>query len=255
MNTSKLIQEVIEAHGGRDRWQAVEVIEASLSSGGLAFASRLQPFALRNLRISVSPHQRRVALRDYCKKNWCGYWTSSHVQIRDENDALVLERHEPRAQFNCLVKQFRWDKLDVLYFAGYALWNYLSFPFILKVPGVTVAEQDVTETHGVRRLVATFNRDVPTHSATHTFHVDESRRLLRHDYTTDVIGRWATAANYCLASAQVAGFRFYTRRKVYPRMGGRIVLPFPTLVWIEIDDINVVSTGVAGGWTSKDAVP
>lgn len=37
MNTSELIQDVFEAHGGRDQWRAVEVIEASLPSGGLAW--------------------------------------------------------------------------------------------------------------------------------------------------------------------------------------------------------------------------
>ena len=63
--------------------------------------------------------------------------------------------------------------------------------------------------------------------------------LLRHDYTADVIGGWATAANRCLASAVVDGLRFYTRRLVTPRFGDHVVLPGPTLVWIELDDIRV----------------
>ena len=58
MKASDLIQEVIQAHGGRERWQAVEVIKASLFSGGLAFALHWQPFALCNLKIAVSPHAR-----------------------------------------------------------------------------------------------------------------------------------------------------------------------------------------------------
>ncbi len=251
--SSKLIEEVIEAHGGRDRWQAVERIEASLSSGGLAFASRLQPFALRNLRISMSPHARRVVLRDFCRKDWCGIWTPNHVQVRDENDSLVIERAEPRGQFNRLCKQFRWDKLDILYFAGYALWNYLSFPFILELPGVTLIEAEDENACVARRLVATFDRTVPTHSVAQSFHIDESRRLIRHDYTAELFSRWATAANCCLASEQVAGLRFYTRRKVYPRFGRHVVLPFPTLVWIEIDDIAVVYAEPARGGTAEAA--
>lgn len=240
MSAGKLLEEVIEVHGGLQRWQAVDVIQASLSSGGLAFASHMQPFALHGLKIAVQPHARRVALHGFCQPGWSGIWTPEHVQIRDGNDVLVAERRAPRAQFSRPLKQVCWDKLDILYFAGYALWNYLSFPYILALPGVTVAEQEDGGQSSARRLAATFSRDIPTHSASQVFHVDASGHLVRHDYTAEVIGRWANAANFCLASEQVAGFRFYTRRKVYPRMGQRIVLPFPTLVWIEIDDIDVI---------------
>lgn len=232
-----VLEEIIEAHGGRERWRAVDVIRGSLSSGGFAFASRWQPFALRDLKIEVSPHTPRVVLHDFCKKGWRGVWTPIHVQIRDTNDSLIQDRHDPRAQFSRFVKQIRWDKLDILYFAGYALWNYLSFPFVLEWPGVTVAE--LRHADGSARLDVAFDPSVPTHSAAQAFHVDAARRLVRHDYTADPVGRWAKVANFCLAAEHVAGLRFTTRRKVYPRFGSRIVLPFPTLVWIEIDDLDV----------------
>lgn len=241
MRPIDLLDEVIEAHGGRRRWRSVDVIEASFSAGGLAFALRFQPQALRSLRVSLKPHARRLVLQGYGRPDWCGVWTPTHVQIVDENDSVVLERHDPRPCFSRLGKQLRWDRLDLLYFTGYALWNYLCFPFILEAPGVSIVES--TEAGGAtsRRLLASFDECVPTHSRFQTFHIDESGLLGRHDYTAVVIGRWATAANYCLASEQVEGLRFYTRRRVYPRIGARLVLPFPTLVWIEIDDIHLIS--------------
>ena len=55
-----------------------------------------------------------------------------------------------------------------------------------------------------------------------------------------MIGAYATAANFCLASVEVGGLRFYTRRKVYPRLGPGAVVRFPTLVGIEIDDVQVL---------------
>ena len=66
--------------------------------------------------------------------------------------------------------------------------------------------------------------------------LDAAGLLRRHDYTADVIGGWATAANRCLASEVVDDLRFYTRRLVTPRFGDHLVLPGPTLVWIELDD-------------------
>jgi len=239
MNTGGLLEQVVEAHGGRSRWQTVESIEASLSSGGFAFASRLQPFALLGLKIRVNPHGCQVVLEGFCRDDCRGIWTPNHVQIRNANDVLVCERQEPRKQFRRWVKQFRWDKLDILYFAGYALWNYLSFPFVLDLPGVVVAEKESANAQASSQLVASFPLSVPTHSATQSFHLDASHLLVRHDYTADVIGSWAHAANCCLASERVDGLRFYTRRKVYPLLRQRTVLSFPILVWIELDDIKV----------------
>ncbi len=240
MTSNELIDEIIQAHGGRAHWQRVVLIEAELSSGGFAFAAHCQPFALRGLKITVNPHGREVELRNFCRPGWRGLWTPDQVQIRDDQDVLVAERREPRARFGRLLSQVYWDKLDMLYFAGYALWNYLSFPFILETPGVVVSALEPPLEDAPRRLTAHFDASIPTHSPIQVFHIDTSYHLLRHDYTADVIGHWANAANLCLAAEEVAGLRFYTCRKVYPRMGRKqTVIPFPTLVWIDLDSIQV----------------
>jgi hypothetical protein len=232
----ELLEETIQAHGGRDRWRMVERLEFRLSSGGFAFLSRSQPSALRDLRVSLRPHERETVLEDFPRPGWRGVWTPDQVRISDPDGRLAAERRDPRGHFRGLVHQVYWDKLDILYFAGYALWNYLSFPFILKEPGVFMMET----TGASPRLDAVFDAAFPTHSAKQSFWLDPSRRLVRHDYAADVIGAWATAANFCLDSVVVDGLRFYTRRKVYPRLGPRqTIVRFPTLVWIEIDDMQV----------------
>ncbi len=233
MNRETLFEHVIAAHGGRDRWNALESIEARFDSSGLAFSAHMQPTALRNLRIAVRPHARQVVLGDFHRPGWRGVWTPERVQVFDAEGRLVEQRDQPRASFSRPIKLLRWDRLDILYFAGYALWNYLGFPFILEEPGVRLNE------NGTDRLVARFDASVPTHSPIQEFHIDAAGHLLRHDYTADVIGRWARAANLCLASEVVDGLRFYTRRRVYPRIGTSGPIPFPTLVRIDIDDIGL----------------
>ena len=239
MDTTQLLEAVIDAHGGRERWRQVDTIEAKLSSGGLAFTLHLQPWALRRLRIAVRPHAREVILGDYVRPGWRGIWTPDEVRVVDAGGDTVAQRSQPRRFFARPDRQVRWDKLGMLYFAGYALWNYLGFPFILEQPGVSLSHSGRASGGGSQRLDAHFEPGVPTHSAMQSFHLDDNGLLLRHDYTADVIGRWAKAANACLASETVDGLRFYTRRRVTPRMPGDTALPFPTLVWIEIDDIRV----------------
>ncbi len=233
MDSDDLFERVIEAHGGRERWRAVDTIEARLDSAGLAFTLHMQPSALRDLRIQVRPHAREVVLDDFCHPGWRGVWTPDQVRLFDADDKLVEQRDQPRASFARPIKRLRWDKLDILYFAGYALWNYLSFPFILEEPGVSLIES------GAGRLSARFDASVPTHSPIQVFHIDPDGALARHDYTADVIGAWATAANLCLASETVDGLRFYTRRRVYPRLGEGGPMPFPTLVRIDLDAIHL----------------
>ena len=241
------LQAVIDAHGGTARWQAVERIEVRLSSGGLAFASKFQAAALKGLTATVWPHAPRVELGGFGQPGGRGVWTPDAVQLLNAAGTVVAQRSQPRVALFTWPKRLGWDRLDILYFAGYALWNYLSFPHLLALPGVRVTGVEPGRPEGAQMLRATFGPQVPTHSALQTFHVDAAGLLLRHDYTADVIGGWATAANRCLASAVVDGLRFYTRRLVTPRFGDHLVLPGPTLVWIELDDIRVHRRVGAGG--------
>ena len=242
MSTDRLLDQVFDAHGGAALWRRCRLIEATLSSGGLAFASRLQWGSLLDRKIRLDPHARHLKVEPYPKRGFVGIWTPNLVRITNLSGDVARERVEPRSAFAKLAKLIRWDALDMLYFAGYALWNYLTFPFLLAEPGVEVRPTiGGPETiSGCVTLRATFPAVFPTHSREQSFHVyRESLLLHRHDYVADVIGTWASAANLCLASETVAGLRFYTRRRVYPRLGARLVPPLPTLVWIELSEIKL----------------
>lgn len=238
MTARGLLHEVCAAHGGLDRWRAVESIEAHVAAGGLAFASRGQPSALRDFQATVQPAARRVRLRGFGRPGWRGEWTPARMRLHDDTGALVGERAHPRAHFDrWAAKLIGWDRLDLLCFAGYALWNYLSFPFLLTLPGVTVEER--TDGAAGPRLRARFDADFPTHSPEQTFLFDSALRLTRHDYVTTPFARWAAVAHLCLASERADGLVFYTHRRVYPRIGARVVLAWPRLVRIRITALRV----------------
>lgn len=239
MSSSTLLQEVLNAHGGVTRWESVNLIQASFSAGGLAFASRMQPFALRNLRFSIQPHARKLVLHGYSGAGRYGVWTPTEVKTIDELGATRSLRTMPRSRFARFRSNFYWDHLDLLYFAGYALWNYVCFPFVLNCAGVSVLESQPSDTKNTRSLIATFDDDFPTHSRRQVFFINDRGLLTRHDYTADVIGSWATAAHFCEDSIVVDSIRIYTRRRVVPRLNGQFVIPFPTLVWIKIDDVDI----------------
>jgi hypothetical protein len=244
MRAAPLLRDVIDRHGGWDRWRRCSSITAGLSSAGLAFASRFQAGALLNRHIRLEPHARRLTAESYPKPGLVGTWSPGLVRIARASGEIDRERHDPRAAFASLAKHVHWDALDMLYFAGYALWNYLSFPFLLAEPGVAArVSSDPKGLPECLTLHATFPSGFPTQCREQRFHLDrESLLLRRHDYTADVIGRGAIAANVCLASEDAAGLRFYTRRRVYPRLGANLVMPWPVLVWIELTNLKVEMT-------------
>jgi hypothetical protein len=156
----------------------------------LAFISKFQASALKGLRATVWPHEPRVELGSFGQPGGRGLWTPDEVQLVDAAGTVVARRSQPRAALFTWPKRLGWDRLDILYFAGYALWNYLSFPLLLALPGVRVTGVEPGRPEGVQMLRAAFGPQVPTHSALQTFHVDAAGLLLRHDYTADVIGGW-----------------------------------------------------------------
>jgi hypothetical protein len=239
MTEIDIIDRLIAAHGGRDAWSHVTAIGARLSTGGLAFKSRLRFRALRDIEVAVHLIERRTSFLDFPQRGWWGEWCHDQVSIGPDGGAAEQTRSHARGRFKGWLAHPRWDDLDLLYFVGYALWNYLSFPRLLELPGVVLRPLRGGRQGQPTLLAARFPGDVPTHSEHQYFHLDADGLLLRHDYVAEVFGRWAAGANYCLRSEMVNGLRLYTRRRVVPSVGRRASLPFPTLVWIELDDLSV----------------
>ena len=124
------------------------------------------------------------------------------VEIRDSDGSMVEARDNPREAFRS-GRLLRWDAIDFAYFCGYAMWNYMNLPFLLADSGVMVTEFD-ERTSGTR-LQVRYPDTIPTHSATQELYFDQSGRLVRHDYTAEVVGSWAKAAICAAATASSAG--------------------------------------------------
>jgi hypothetical protein len=244
MTEIDILNRLIAVHGGREAWSDVTAISACLSSGGLAYASRSQSGTLHRKEVLVRLEERRVSILDYPRPGWRGEWHDDQVWIGPDGGPAEQTRANARQRFKGWMAQPRWDDLDLLYFVGYALWNYVSFPRLLELPGVEVRPIRGGRMGQPTLLAARFPDDIPTHSAEQYFHLDADGLLLRHDYVAEVFGSWAAGANHCVRSETVEGLRFYTRRRVTPSLGRWASLPFPTLVWIDLNEIMV-------HWTRK----
>jgi hypothetical protein len=242
LNAMQIVHEAIEAHGGMDYWNSLDALEAEISASGFLFTAKRRPI-LRWVRMRAATREPIFSFFDFPNPGQSAELVGNgEVRILDSTGAVVARRGNPRAAFRGLRRQFAWDDLDFIYFAGYATWNYLATPYLLVRNGITVeALEPVGGTlQPLVRLKVTFPEDIPTHSRQQVFYFDDQRLLRRLDYTAEVVGRWARAAHFCENYRTFDKLKAATQRRVLPLLFGTIPLPGPMLVELEVHDIRPI---------------
>jgi hypothetical protein len=243
-----LLDEVLDAHGGVERWAATERLSARVRTGGLLPRTRMPGNRFADVRATADAHRQRIVIDPFPAEGQLGVFEDGQARIETADGEVLESRSEPRRKFSGLGglrRNLRWDALDSVYFAGYANWNYVTTPFLLTLDGVEVAEGDRWEEGGEvwQRLEVGFPEGFDTHSRRQTFYVDALRLLRRHDYVAAVIGGWARAAHYCSEHVSAHGLVFPTRRRVRPIGLRNRALGGPTLVSLDLSEIEVETAG------------
>ncbi len=236
-----IIDQVIARHGGMNRWSAVEHITIHAKTGGVALPLRFKFGAFKDYQAKIHAHEPHVRIRPHPRAGMQGIFSADIVRIETQNGESVQKRHNARSAFKDWRHKIWWDHLDAIHFAGYALWNYLTTPFLLCRPEIQLQElppwQENNETW--QRLQATFPTELLTHSPKQIFYFDNEGLLKRHDYTALVFGNFAKAAHYSWNHREINGIPFPTRRRVFPRKKDGSPRRLVTLVSIDIDDIQI----------------
>lgn len=238
-----LLDEVLAAHGGAERWQSVSAITARGHVAGL-LPSRFSGNKLANFAVRVQVAGPHTVLHDFPQAGQHAVFDRGNVRIETDDGRPLATRTEPRSAFfglSGIRRNVHWDPLDVAYFAGYAFWNYLTAPLLLARDDIAVVEGEPWQESGQqwRRLHATFPAQIDTHCRQQTFYVDASGLIRRHDFVAEPVGSWAKAALYCYQHRQFDGLTIPTRRRVLPRGPGLRVLSRPTLLALDFNEIEI----------------
>ena len=112
------------------------------------------------------------------------------VTVQTEGGRMLQSRSNPRSSFSHQALNSPWDDLHVAYFNSYALWTYLTIPFLYTYPGFFVEEISPWNENGEewRRLKAIFPDGVATHTKEQVSYFGPDGLLRRHQYTVDVLG-------------------------------------------------------------------
>jgi hypothetical protein len=239
-NMSDLFEKAIAAHGGWERWQTVTKLAAHVSIGGGLWAAKGKGGILDDVRVEIDPHLQHVEYSPFGASGRHSVYEPNRAALVMDKGSLIESRNDPRAAFSSHVRETQWDDLDLIYFSGYAMWTYLTTPFLFRLPGFESEEINPWHENGEewRRLKVIFPASVPSHSTEQIFYFDETGILRRHDYSADVLGG-LPSANYASEPKEFGGLVVPTKRRVFARRPDNHPAPDRIAVAIDIHDIKV----------------
>ena len=235
----ELLAEILDAHGGMERWNEYQKVEATIVSGGGFFQLKGIPQDSASRRMSVWLHEERSSVLPFGAPDQRTMFTPERITIEKLDGTVVAQRYAPKDSFAGHQMDTPWDPLHRAYFNGEALWTYLTTPFLLAMDGVRVEETEPWREGGEtwRVVRAYFPGWVDTHSQIQEFFFGEDLMLRRHDYQVNIAGGFAAAqltSDYVVSN----GIHLPTKRRAYTRGADRRPIREMLMVSIDLSEVQ-----------------
>jgi hypothetical protein len=239
-----LLNEVIAAHGGAERWAGVRELKLQLRIGGKMLALKFQSPRPRTLSCVIDARRVHAVLEPFPGTGLRGVFETEGVRIETREGDVIAQRRIIRDADGHAPRRIIWDDLDLLYFLGYAVWNYAVTPYLFLWPGFECREGDNwydLDSTCWRTLHVRYPPGFPTHSREQVYYFDEQGLLRRLDYTAYAFSEFARGAHFCDAHRVFDGLIFPTRRVVFPRRASGRPVRIVSVMEGWLDNVSVGS--------------
>jgi hypothetical protein len=178
-----LLDDVLIAHGGIDRWRSLHCFTVHFSIDGSVLASSGRRGALRELAGQGSTRTPSLHVTGFPAPDKRSDYRADGVIIEMLDGMPVARRDDARSVLRDRSGR-AWDDLDLACFCGIVIWSCLAAPFLLAGPDVRVAEIGAWQEHGEtwQRLKAVFPPTAGTLATEQTFYFDQHGLQRRTDY-------------------------------------------------------------------------
>jgi hypothetical protein len=163
----------------------------------------------------------------------------NRITVEMEGVRFVDSRDDPRSAFRSHTREMPWDDLHVAYFSRYALWNYLTIPFLYTYPGF-VSEELAPWLENAEQwlpLKVIVPDSIASHCREQVPYFGPDGLLRRHEYTVDIMCG-ASGLNYAADYRKSDGIVVPTKRRVYAPDANKRKIAEPVLVAIDIHDVS-----------------
>jgi hypothetical protein len=220
----------LKAYGGEAVWKNASVVQSTVTVGGLLFQLKgigVPPHAT----LTVDVRRPHTVIDPVDESGDIGVLDGFSVMIVTRGGTILEQRADAREHLQNASVSTKWDRLNLLYFLGYAFWGYYTLPYQLMRTDIEWTELRA----GV--LQAEYGAGLPVHSHIQRFWFDQSTGLLeRNDYTPVAATPDARVANVVFAHGFSNGVPYTSKRRVKltPVQYGW-VLPFPDFITLDVE--------------------
>jgi len=227
---SRTAVRALKAYGGEAVWKDATVVESTLTVGGLLFQLKginIPP----NARITVDVQRPHTVIEPVDESGDIGVLDGFSVMIVAPGGRILEQRTDAREHLQNASVGTKWDRLNLLYFLGYAFWGYYTLPYQLMRTDIEWTELR----DGV--LQADYGTNLPVHSRIQRFWFDTKTGLLRrNDYTPVAATPDARVANVIFEHGVSNGIPYTSKRRVkLSLMQYGWVLPIPDFITIDVE--------------------
>jgi hypothetical protein len=229
-----LLDDAIEASGGLERWNQLQRFTLHLSIGGTLFSSIGRPRQFKDLVAEGSTRRQSVRFTGLTRGQKRGTYQPDVVTIENPGGQVLRTWLNPSLDFLYHASNPLADDLHLVFLCGFSIWNYLTMPFLLARPDVTVEELSPwTETDQTwRRLRAVFPPEIVASSPEQIFYFDENSLQRRAD--CDLLG--SRVAHYSWAHQTFCHIVVPTRRRTLAQRPDGTAIAEPVLLDVEVFD-------------------
>ncbi|RFB75710.1 hypothetical protein [Methylovirgula sp. 4M-Z18] len=236
---SDLLDVAVKAHGGLDAWNRHASVSIDLSIGGGLWDLKGQTGLFAASTFDSDLRAQRATFGHFGDAKRRMRFSPEKLSLETTEGSILAVRDNPRAAFAGHVNETPWDGFHAAYFCAYALWTYVTLPFLYTYPGFATEEiapwQEDGETW--RRLKVTFPANIASHTREQVSYFGPDGILRRHDYAVDVLGG-SQGAHYVHDYHDHDGILVPHRRRVYPLGPDNNKIAEPILVSIDIKRLH-----------------
>src|SRR5437899_1274899 len=220
----------VKAYGGEAVWRDATTVESTVTVGGLLFqlkGASIPPHA----KITVDVRRPHTVIDPVDDSGDTGVLDGFGVMIVAPGGRILEQRADAREHLQNASVSTKWDRLNLVYFLGYAFWGYYTLPYQLMRTDIEWTELR----DGV--LQADYGTNLPVHSRIQRLWFDTKTGLLRrNDYTPVVATPDARVANVIFEHAVSSGIPYSSKRRVkLSLMQYGWVYPIPDFITIDVE--------------------
>ncbi len=180
---NRLLKIATDAHGGMEHWQALGSVSAKLSIGGMLWEGKGQTGLFSASTYDADVREQQAILGHFGGPDRQVRFRPDRLDLETRSGEVIATRERPRDAFAGHVNETPWDELHAAYFCSYALWTYLTQPFLYAYPGFETEEIEPWEEDGEvwRRLRIVFPTRIASHTREQISYFGPNGLLRRHD--------------------------------------------------------------------------